>query len=481
MPDVSDIELLQDYERCGSEAAFAQLVQRHINLVYSAAFRHVGIAAHAEEITQAVFIILARKAGSLPSRTILEGWLYETTRLTSLRFLRGERRRQFREQEAYMQSTLVETADDSLWKKLAPLLDEGISLLGRKDRDAVMLRFFKDKSVREVAAALNMTEAAAQKRVLRAMERLRKFLARRGVSSTTAIIGEKISAHSIHAAPAALAKSVAAVAIVKGSAATGSTLTLVKGALKIMAWTKAKTATVILVGALLAAGTTTVTVREIQEHRAYPWEVAKWNPDLLNKVQPQVRIVPAKFPPGGMGIINGKVMGIGQPLSSIFPHAYHVNWARTVCKVQLPTGNYDFIANLPNGSDEALRREIERKFGLKTERETRETDVLLLTVRNAGMPGLKPARSPLSQLNENPDRFLAKSCPISELCKFLESNFQAPVVDGTGLTQHFDIDLKWARIDPQHDGLKRALLDQLGLELVPTNMPIEMLVVEKAP
>ena len=147
MPDVSDMELLRDYDRQGSEAAFAELVRRHINLVYSVAFRHVGIAAHAEEITQAVFVILARKAASLRPDTILEGWLHETTRLTALSFLRGERRRQFREQEAYMQSTLQEPAEASAWNQLAPLLDEAMSRLGKKDRDAVMLRFFKDKNV----------------------------------------------------------------------------------------------------------------------------------------------------------------------------------------------------------------------------------------------------------------------------------------------------------------------------------------------
>src|ERR1017187_4281795 len=137
MPDVSDMELLRDYDRQGSEDAFAALVQRHINLVYSVALRHVGIAAHAEEITQAVFVILARKAARLRPDTILEGWLHETTRLTALSFLRGERRPQFREQEAYMQSTLQESTDASAWNNFAPLLGEGLSRLGKKDRDAV--------------------------------------------------------------------------------------------------------------------------------------------------------------------------------------------------------------------------------------------------------------------------------------------------------------------------------------------------------
>ena len=280
MPDVSDMELLRDYDRQGSEAAFAELVRRHINLVYSVAFRHVGIAAHAEEITQAVFVILARKAASLRPDTILEGWLHETTRLTALSFLRGERRRQFREQEAYMQSTLQESTEASAWNQLAPLLDEAMSRLGKKDRDAVMLRFFKDKNVCEVAAALKVTEAAAQRRVLRAVEKLRRFFTKRGVVLPAAVLTAAISANSVQAAPALLAKTATAVAITKGAAASGSTLTLIKGALKLMAWTKAKTAIVAGMGVLLAAGTATVAVNEFTPHKTpsdHPAEMKiKW-------------------------------------------------------------------------------------------------------------------------------------------------------------------------------------------------------------
>ena len=266
---MSDMELLRDYNRQGSEEAFAALVQRHINLVYSVAFRHVGIATHAEEITQAVFVILARKAASLRPDILLEGWLYKTTRLTSFSFLRGERRRQFREQEAYMQSTLQESAGASAWNQLAPLLDEAMSRLGEKDRDAVMLRFLKEKSLCEVAAALRVSEAAAQRRVLRAVEKLRLFFTRRGVVLPAAVLTAAISANSVQAAPVALAKSVTAMAITKGAAASTSTLTLIKGALKIMIWTKAKTAIVAGAAVILAVGTVTpIAVHVVHQREA---------------------------------------------------------------------------------------------------------------------------------------------------------------------------------------------------------------------
>jgi RNA polymerase sigma factor (sigma-70 family) len=266
MRDSSDMELLGEYARQHSEAAFAELVQRHIALVYSAAHRHSGVAAHAEEITQAVFIILARKAGSLRPGAVLDAWLYETTRFTALSFLRAERRRQFREQEAYMQSTLHEPATDPVWPQIAPLLDEAMMRLGHKEREAIVLRFFKGKTLREVAAGLDISEAAAQKRVNRALEALHSYFSKHGISSTTAILAGAISANSLQMAPPALAKTVAAIAAAKGAAASTSTLTLIKGTLKIMAWTKAKTAVVVAVGMMLAAGTSVVAIKAVHPH-----------------------------------------------------------------------------------------------------------------------------------------------------------------------------------------------------------------------
>ena len=260
MSELDDHQLLAEFARKNSEAAFAALVQRHVNLVYSVALRSVGNVHDAEEITQAVFIILARKAKSFSRKTILSGWLYQTTQLTAANFLRGEIRRQKREQEAYMQSALNEP-DANIWPQIAPLLDDALAKLGEKDRDAIVLRFFENKSLAEVGVTLGASEDAAKMRVNRALEKLRKFFTKRGVTLSGALIAGAVSANSVQAAPVGLAKTISAVAIAKGAAAGGSTLTLVKGTLKIMAWTKVKTA--IVVGAtILVAGTATTVVME---------------------------------------------------------------------------------------------------------------------------------------------------------------------------------------------------------------------------
>ena len=254
MQTLDDAELLRRYVAQRADQPFAELVSRHVNLVYSAALRQVRNPHTAEEVTQAVFIILAKRAHTIRHGSMLVGWLLKTTRFAAGIELRTIGRRLHREQEAYMQSTIQqESAGEPDWEDLAPLLDEALARLGEKDRSAVVLRFFEKKPLAEVGRALGVNPDAAQKRIARAVDKLRGNFAKHGVAISGVAIITLLSANAVQAAPASLPPLIAAAAALKGAAAAGtSTATLIKGTLKIMAWTQAKTTLVVGVSLLVA-------------------------------------------------------------------------------------------------------------------------------------------------------------------------------------------------------------------------------------
>ena len=260
MSDLSDTELLEQFARNKSEVAFAELVERHIGLVYSTAFRKTGNPQQSEDITQAVFIMLARKANSLGPKTVLPGWLHHTAQFTAANLQRAELRRIRREQEAFMQSTRDETAPDALWRGLSPLLDDAVAALGASEWDAIVLRFFQNRSLAEVGMTLGASEDATRMRVNRALEKMRKFFARRGVTISSAAIAGTISANSAHAAPAGLATIIST----KVFSATTSTTAAVVAATKAMAMTTLQKA---IVTATLAA-TVGMGIFEAQQNSA---------------------------------------------------------------------------------------------------------------------------------------------------------------------------------------------------------------------
>lgn len=475
--------LLDQYARLNSEEAFAEIVSRYINMVYSVALRHIHDAHQAEEITQAVFVILAQKAGSLNPQTILPGWLCRTARHVSTRAVIMQQRRQRREQEAsYMQSISTEP-DAEAWKQIAPLLDSALGQLGGKDHDAIVLRFFDGKSFKEVGAALGASEDTAKKRVNRTLEKLRRFFTKRGVTLSVTAIAGVVASNAVQAAPVGMAKSVAAVAAAKGTGAAASTVALLKGTLRFMAWAKLKTAAGLALAVLLAAGATTATVKTISRQRendvwaalAEAYRTQRWAP--LSPFTNVVALRPSKLGNNeGFGGDANAMVGMAMPASGLFGHAYGINRTRIANSQSLPKQRYDFVACCPN-AEEALQNEIKKQLGLVGKKEVRRTNVLVLTVANAGAPGLKPAGSDHS--GDPSDALAANNMSIHDLAYGIERRLRVPVLDQTGMTNKYDIRFRWNEFSRKPDALQKAMREQLGLELTPTNDFIEMLVVKK--
>lgn len=211
---MNDWELLQEFRSQRSESAFGALVKRYVDFVYSSALRQVRQPQLAEEVTQAVFILLARKAASFRPGIVLPGWFFRTTRFTASRAMRTEIRRQQREQEAFHMQEL--TAPDETWRVIAPVLEEALDDLSEADRDAVLVRFIDDKNFRDTGAALGISEDAAKKRVSRALDKLRVFFQRRGFTISAVTLGAALSQQFVTAAPANLAASITAASVRAG-------------------------------------------------------------------------------------------------------------------------------------------------------------------------------------------------------------------------------------------------------------------------
>ena len=252
-----EIALLQEYARTGSQPAFASFAQRYVNLVYSAARRQVyGDEHDAEDVTQAVFQLLAQRAKSVPVDRPLSGWLLKVTGYCAANARRARGRRENHERRAASMAASIKSSGSeggSEWDELSPLLDQGLGKLPAADRDALVLRFMEQKTMRQVGEAMGISEEAAQKRVMRAVEKLRDFFQRRGVATmSAAALATLLTAKSVQAAPASLATSVASAS--GTSAAAGSSATLAKGALIIMATEKVKVAAIAAVLLILGIG-----------------------------------------------------------------------------------------------------------------------------------------------------------------------------------------------------------------------------------
>jgi RNA polymerase sigma factor (sigma-70 family) len=212
---LTDQQLLRDYAGKQSDTAFAELVRRHVDLVYSAALRMVCDAHLAADVTQGVFVALVQNAQQLAERPVLSGWLHRTARNIAANTVRSEVRRRAREQEAAAMNELQQS--EATWEIIAPYLDEALGELAEEDRDAVLLRYFERKSGREMAGILGTSEDAAQKRVSRAVERLREIFSKRRVAIGAGGLVALLGANAVQSAPAGLAAAISGTTLVTTS------------------------------------------------------------------------------------------------------------------------------------------------------------------------------------------------------------------------------------------------------------------------
>lgn len=219
---LDDAELLRRFASTHSEDDFAELVRRHLNLVYSASLRQMaGDHQNAEEVTQTVFADLARKAGLLTSHSSLAGWLYTSAHFAAAKMVRGEQRRRLREQKAHqMHETHANSTPELDWERLQPVIDGAMHELPEADREVILQRYFERKPFLQIGARLGLTENAARMRAERALDKLRGILATRGVSSTTVALAAVLMAQAVLAAPTALAGAVVAPSLAAAAAKT---------------------------------------------------------------------------------------------------------------------------------------------------------------------------------------------------------------------------------------------------------------------
>jgi RNA polymerase sigma factor (sigma-70 family) len=228
MDSRTDQELLRDYAGGGSEAAFSELVRRYIDFVYSTALRLVGNSHLAEDVSQRAFLALAQNADRLADRTALCGWLHGTAHNLSANVVRSEVRRRAREQEAAAMNELLAPDSEPIWECVAPHLDAALNQLSEPDRDALLLRYFQRKSAREIAQILGITGEAAQKRVNRAVDRLRDFFAKHGIAVGAGGLVALLSANGVQAAPAGLAATISVAALSGASIHTSTAIATTK-------------------------------------------------------------------------------------------------------------------------------------------------------------------------------------------------------------------------------------------------------------
>ncbi|MFO1497441.1 MAG: sigma-70 family RNA polymerase sigma factor [Verrucomicrobiota bacterium] len=422
-----DALLIREYVETHSEQAFETLLRRYLDLVYSAALRQAEDPSAADEIVQATFIILARKAGRLRSDVLLAGWLLRTVRFAAASHARAAARRRRYEKEAQMESQL-HRADEPApgWDEIAPRLDEAVAALKNEDRQALILRFYQAKPLKAVGEVLGVNEDAAQKRVSRALERLRALLSQRGITASTASLTALIGANSVQAAPAGLAAKLIGVGMGQGALASGPTVTVIKGALKMMAWAQYKPLALLAV-VLFFGGSTFLALRP-----AMP-------PDASLRAQVISLIATNSWDEFDAGPQMAQLIAIGPRVVPVLGEL--LEWEPDVWRRQAVRQSPFLSAEIrPYLEDPERRREMQRKAAK--------------IVTQIGAAAARPLASMLSHALDEPVfksdyallRSLYWSLPESVVAVNSLSNYLTNPSGGFGLFGNVDGDAVWPKL-----------------------------------
>jgi len=505
---MDDAQLLHEFVQNRSEDAFRTLVEQHLDFVYSIAFRQVGDRHRAEEIAQSVFTDLASKAPRLSPQIVLTGWLFRATRFAAGKVIRSEMRRQQRERElVQMEHHLHHDSTEPAWEQLEPLLHEALEQLSELDRNAVFLRFFEKKPLKEVGSRLGLNEAAARKRIGRAVDKLRTSFMRRGVTVSSAALGAMLLAQTSQAAPAGLAASITGAAVLQSATFGASTLTLSHGLLNIMAISKlhivaAATAAVLLVGGTAyvvqpqqkPAPAAPITASAMTDDESLLWDIIRrMNSRALQEAPPRVFLRTSGESDGREGAIamNGKFMGKGMPAAELLATAYSCSRSRVRLSngAMLPEGRFDYLVSLASGQKEALQGLLRERLGLTARIERREEEVYVMSARPGEYDNLRPCEGLQggSRVSNRDGEITFRNTTVDGFVRGLEQMLPHAILNESGLQGRYDMRLVF---DPPADGgephpptaeeMKKALSDQLGLELRLAKRTLEVLLVEPA-
>jgi uncharacterized protein (TIGR03435 family) len=440
----------------------------------------------------------------------LSGWLFNTLGYTVKNLHRQRRRRLLHERQAAVEHAAM-CESPARVDELALHLDAAVASLSPADREVVLLRFYQDCSFEQIADALGISAVAARKRLSRGTEKLRKYFQKTGAGIVPDAAVSAAALAGLDHAPLTLTQSVLHVALSAkaGAAIPATVLTTTKGTAFLMAAAKIKILAAVVLVCIVAIPAAVVAVRWGPSFFAQPvapastaidatpidagnsqeaWRVENVSSDMVARLGPEVQILPTKFPNSENFIIVGarpssdKVVGIHAPVALVASVAYHVSPGRIVFADGVPTQRYDFISTLDQNSSADLQQELLSKVGLTGRRETRDMEVMTLKAENPNAAGLAAA-TPSTDFFISMQDGTGRVKSVQNLRSFafvLEQFIQAPIDDQTGLNENFSIDFIWKEpAGPNHDAMKQALRDQLGLELVPGHASIEVLVLEK--